>query len=104
MLSTPITERLTTLSSLLSSPLQSYPEQIEKAGHLSSIAEDNQFRSSTRAMVFNWIKKKVVSSEKWGSALKPRLDGAVKIPSKEFTSTLHECESEVKHEQLEVAP
>lgn len=56
-------------------------EQVDKSGFLTSISEDNQFRSSTRAIVFNWLKKKV-ANEKWYSSIKPKPEALLKIPSK----------------------
>jgi hypothetical protein len=54
---------------LIPSPLASRPELFERKTVLSSVADDDQFISSTRAILYNYIAKKVKNSDKWGSLL-----------------------------------
>jgi hypothetical protein len=57
------------MTNLIPAPLPSRPEVFERKTVISSIAEDDQFISSTRAILYNYITKKVKNSEKWGSLL-----------------------------------
>lgn len=51
---------------------------------LSTVTEDDQFISSTRAMLYNYISKKVKNSDKWGSLLSNFTKIVEELPDKEF--------------------
>jgi len=69
---------------MVPSSLAHAPVFIEKRIATTSVAEDDQFISSTRAMLYNFICKKVGSSEKWGSLVDSYRHKANSLPVKEF--------------------
>ena len=57
------------MTTLIPAPLPARQEVLEKKTVISTVAEDNQFISSTRAILYNYITKKLKYSEKWSSLL-----------------------------------
>ena len=57
------------MTTLIPAPLPARPEVVEKKTVISTVAEDDQFISSTRAILYNYITKKLKNSEKWSSLL-----------------------------------
>jgi hypothetical protein len=57
------------MMTLIPAPLPARPEVFERKTAISSVPEDDQFISSTRAILYNYITKKSKNSEKWGSLL-----------------------------------
>jgi hypothetical protein len=49
--------------------LPARPEVVERKTVISTVSEDDQFISSTRAILYNYITKKLKNSEKWSSLL-----------------------------------
>lgn len=57
------------MTNLIPAPLATRPEVFERKPYISTVTEDDQFISSTRAIVYNYITKKVKNSDKWGQLL-----------------------------------
>ena len=64
---------------------------------MTTISDDDLFRTSTRAILFNYIKKKLSSNEKWAAALQPRLEAVKDVKPKEMAYRIMELEEEFKH-------
>jgi hypothetical protein len=57
------------MMNLIPAPFPGRPEVLERKTAVSTVGEDDQFISSTRAILYNYITKKVKNSEKWASLL-----------------------------------
>lgn len=69
---------------------------------LSGVGEDDQFISSTRAMVYNYLAKKGKNSEKWQALLASFAQQAEGLPEKEFEKA-EPVELEAEEEPLREA-
>jgi hypothetical protein len=77
--SKPVTDKLI---NLIPNPPSVLPENTDRSAHLTSTLEDDLFRSSTRTILFNQIKGKLNSNERWSNMLMPRLKQAEQLPGK----------------------
>lgn len=50
------------MGNIIPAPLPARPETIERKIGTSTVAEDDQFISSTRAILYNYISKKIKNS------------------------------------------
>ena len=72
------------MNNLVQAPLPSRLETIERKIPLSSVSEDDQFISSTRSILYNYISKKIKNSDKWTGLIATYARQLAEVPSKSF--------------------
>lgn len=71
------------INNFIPSALATRLENIERKIPTSSVAEDDQFISSNRALIYNFIKKKIRTSEKWANNIHSFFAQLPQIPPQE---------------------
>lgn len=70
------------MGGLIATPMVGRPETVERRTVVSSVSEDDQFICSTRTLLYNYISKKVQTSEKWAGLLSHYANRVQQIPAK----------------------